>query len=153
MYRRLPRVTFPVRAAGYWVKATDWDQLVVWFREAAAEGSPYFLPHLRFCEQVAGSAYRERIFAITSMHTFILANTAEFDSGAEVLRLDFEDGEAVMEYVEQPGVTARWTRRYPADQAFDAVVRLARRKRWFIEYGEPPVPGAAEPAGEADGAL
>ena len=134
MHGRLRPVYLPVKAAGYWAKATNWDDLVSWFREDVAKGNLYFLPHLRFCERMVASAYRERIYATTSMQTFIMSNTPEFDTGAEVLRMDFVDGEAVMEYVEQPGVTTRWRRRYPADQAFDAVVRLAHRKGWFIEY-------------------
>lgn len=68
------------------------------------------------------------------MHTFILSNTQEFDSGCEVLRLNFVDGTALLEYVEQPGVSTRWMRRIPADEAFDGVVRLAHLKRWFVEY-------------------
>jgi hypothetical protein len=131
---RLRPVYLPVKAAGHWAKAQNWDDLVSRFRDYVAEDHPYFLPHLRFCERMAASAYCERIFATTSMQTFILSNTPEFDTGAEVLRMNFEDGEAVMEYVEQPGVTSRWRRRYPADEAFDAVVRLAHRKGWFIEY-------------------
>jgi hypothetical protein len=84
---------------------------------------------------MAGSLHRERFHAITSMHTFIISNTQEFESGCEVLRLDFVDGTALLDYVEQPYVRTRWTRRYPADEAFDAVLHLAYLKRWFVEYG------------------
>lgn len=121
----------------------DWDELVSTFRDRMAGGGPCFLPHVRFCERMAASPERSRIHAITSMHTFILSNTPEFDSGCEVLRLDFEDGEARLEYVEQPGVRSRWKRRCPADQAFDAVLRLSRAKRWFVEYS-PSEPAAPE---------
>jgi len=135
MVPRLRRIRFPVKACGYWVRARPWDELVERFRNALAVGGPYFSPHLRFCERMACPPYRDRFHAITSMHTFIISNTQAFDSGCEVLRLDFIDGTALFEYVEQPGVRTRWMRRAPADEAFDAVVRLAHIKRWFVEYG------------------
>lgn len=119
----------------YRVTRYPWEEITEFFRWIVDGGGAWARPMLEFVEQIERSPHRDRLHAITSMHTLIVSNTPEFDMGSEVLRVDLDmEGGLLFEYVEQPYAERRWRKRVAPHEALGALEHLARMKGWFIEY-------------------
>lgn len=128
--RRAPRWV-----AGHRVTAYPWPEIAAFFRWIVQTGGAWLAPMLELTERIAASPEGERIWAITSMHTLLVSNTPEFETAAEVLRIDYDPraGEFAFEYVEQPNVGTRWRRRCPPAEAFSTLQRFIHLKGWMRE--------------------
>lgn len=125
-----------VRSAGpcgYEVAGRPWPEIADFFREIVRSGGTWAQPIADLVEQVARSPHADRLFAITSMHTLLVAGHTPFHTGCEVLQIEYhpDANEFHFEYVEQPHVHTRWRKRCPPAQAFGGVEHLARMKGWI----------------------
>jgi hypothetical protein len=115
------------------VTARPWSGIAGFFRGIVDGGGEWARPMLTLVEQIGASPYADRLFAITSMHTVIVAAAAPFHMSTEVLRIDHDHvrGDFALEFVEQPYATTCWSKRSSPDQALGAVLHLARMKGWI----------------------
>jgi hypothetical protein len=121
----------------YVVTRYPWEEIADFFRGIVDGGGVWARPMLDFVEQIERSPMRDRLHAITSMHTLIVSNTPEFDAGSEVLRIDVDmKGGLLFEYVERPYAERRWRKRVAPREALGALEHLVHMKGWFIEYGD-----------------
>ena len=136
--------------ADYRVTRYPWDEIAEFFRWIVDGGGAWARPMLEFVEQIERSPHRDRLHAITSMHTLIVSNTPEFDMSSEVLRVDLDmNGGLIFEYVERPDAERRWRKRVAPHEALGALEHLVRIKGWFIEYdGQDGIPSPSVTAGE-----
>jgi hypothetical protein len=73
------------------------------------------------------------------MHTFLIAQTSEFDWDKEILRvsLDVHSGELVFDFQETRSNHPKyrhWIRRSPPEEGFSRLERFLALKKWFVEY-------------------
>lgn len=115
------------------VEAHPWEEIAEFFRGIVRAGNPWAQPTLALVEQVMRSPHRERLFAITSMHTLVVSGNTPFHLGWEVLRIDYDmhQGEFHFEYVEQPHLLTRWRKRCAPAEALGALEHLGRMKGWL----------------------
>lgn len=125
------------RLCRYEVSGHPWPEIAEFFGEIVSSGGAWVQPMLDLVEQVARSRHAERLFAITSMHTLLVAGHSPFTTGCEVLRIDYDPyrGDFGFEYVEQPYVQTRWRKRCAPADAFGALEHLARMKGWLAPGG------------------
>ena len=118
---------------GYEVAARPWPEIADRFREIVRAGGTWAQPVVDLLDQVARSPHAGRLFAITSMHTLLVAGHTPFHTECEVLRIDYDAAldEFRFEYVEQPHVHTRWRKRCPPAEAFGGLEHLARMKGWI----------------------
>jgi hypothetical protein len=83
------------------VKHKPWPEIAEFYR-SLVDKQPAFYPMQKLVEQIAASKYASNLYASTSMHTLLIAQTAEFDTEKEVLRvsLDVEKGALVLDFQE-----------------------------------------------------
>ena len=104
-------------------------------------------PFQRFIEQIVQSRYAENLFAYTSMHVVVIAQTREIQDGQERLFLAFDpertrvrmaltDEPAWITESRMPRLKGRktWTREVAPEKAFATFEKFLRRVGW--------VPGA-----------
>jgi hypothetical protein len=115
------------------VAGRPWSEIAGFFRWIVDGGGDWARPMLVLVEQIGACPYADRLFAITSMHTVIVAAMSPFHMSSEVLRIDYDTGRGDFElvFVEQPYATTFWSKRCPPDQALGAVLHLARMKGWI----------------------
>jgi membrane-bound metal-dependent hydrolase YbcI (DUF457 family) len=136
--RRVSEATSRAGPCGYEVNGRPWAKIADFFGGIVRSGGVWAQPMLDLVEQIARSRHADHLFAITSMHTLLVADRTPFTTGCEVLRIDYDvdRSEFRLEYVEQPHVHTRWRKRCPPAEAFGALEHLARMKGW-IAPGEP----------------
>lgn len=110
-----------------------WSE-ILWHYEQIAGDS--FEPMRELIGQIVASPYRDGLYAITSMHTLIVANTSKFEWSFDVLRIDWEPKQDsfYFEFVEEPFVATRWKRKVARSEGYAALERFVKHKRWFVEY-------------------
>ena len=126
----MKRVTLPYVDRGPMRPTRPWKALAERYR-----WTPAFEPMAVLIEHVAAAPYADRLFGYTSMHTLVIAQTAEVYATQEVVRVEYSDEtflitcqeRGLMEDVPENDPIAR---RVPIDQAIAAFERLLRAKRW-----------------------
>ena len=104
-----------------------------------SEKYPSFHSMENLVEEIAVSKYSTGLFASTSMHTLLIAQTPEFDWEKEILRvsLDILNGDLVFDFQETGSNLPKyqhWIRRCPPEEAFSRLERFLTLKKWFVEY-------------------
>ncbi|HEU0055170.1 MAG TPA: hypothetical protein VFQ39_18415, partial [Longimicrobium sp.] len=111
-------------------RGRPWAEILFHFRS-----NPWALGMAELVESIATSRYADGLFATTSMHTLLLAQSPEIDMVADVLRVEpTHDGKVRFEYVERMGARRRWVREVPPEAAFATFEGFLRHLRWFVEY-------------------
>lgn len=119
------------------VKSRPWAVIAEQYR-SLSEKQAGFRSMQNLVEQIVASKYSSGLFAVTSIHTLLIAQTPEFDWDKEILRvsLDIGSGELVFDFQETGSELAKyqhWIRRSPPEEAFS---RLER----FLEHDAPEEP-------------
>ena len=116
------------------VTARPWPEILDNFEQI---GTDWIRPMCELVRQIQDSRYAPGLHAVTSMHTLVISNTDPFHWGFENLRIDWDPftGQFCFALVEEPFVRTHWHKKVPRDEAFAALERFVRRKRWFVEYG------------------
>ena len=120
------------------VKHRPWLEIAEFYR-SLSDKHPAFYPMQKLVEQISVSKYANSLYASTSMHTLLIAQTAEFDSEKEVLRvsLDVERGGLVLDFQETPSTLPKyrhWVRQCLPEEAFSRLEGFLTLKKWFVEY-------------------
>ena len=71
------------------VKSRPWEEIAEKYR-SLSETHAGFRSMQNLVEQIVASKYSRGLFAVTSMHTLLIAQTPEFDWDKEVLRISLE---------------------------------------------------------------
>jgi len=111
---------------GYEVPGRPWPEIAAFYRSIVEGGGEWLRPMLALVERIAGSPHARSLFATTSMHTLLIAGTAPFHTGCEVLRVDWDAqrDEFALEYVERPDVSRA------GESGFGRKERSARWSTW-----------------------
>jgi hypothetical protein len=112
------------------VRTRPLSQIVRFYRTFGGRQEPM----AALAEQLERAAYGAAVYAATSHATLLLAPTPEFEWDTGVLRVTLDGDQVVLVYAESPFISRRWTRRVPAADAFAAVERFVRDRRWLVEY-------------------
>jgi hypothetical protein len=76
----------PVHMTRFDVNAQPWDRIVSCYSD-----TPWKRPMLDLVNRINSSPLRENLFAITSMHRLLIAQTSTFDySGPQTLKIDLD---------------------------------------------------------------
>lgn len=134
-------------------RTRPWPDIVRFYRSIPWAGAMADL-----AEAISSSRHGADVYALTSMHTLIVAQTPEFEPNTGVLRIEPVLNAGCItafrfEYMEEPSTKPRWTREYGLSDGLAAFERFIARVHWFVEYHgwiEPSTPGvsAAEPGQE-----
>lgn len=120
------------------VKSRPWTEIAERYR-SLSEKHAGFRSMQNLVEQIAASKYSSGLFAATSMHTLLIAQTPEFDWDKEILRvsLDVHSGELVFDLQEVNSNHPKyqhWIRRCSPEEGFTRLERFLALKKWFVEY-------------------
>jgi hypothetical protein len=120
------------------VKSRPWTEIAELYR-SLSEKHAAFRSMQNLVEQIAESKYSSGLFAATSMHTLLIAQTQEFDWDKEILRvsLDVHSGELIFDFQETNSNHPKyqhWIRRCSPDEGFTRLERFLALKKWFVEY-------------------
>jgi hypothetical protein len=119
------------------VKSRPWAEIAERYR-ALSEEHAGFRSMQNLVEQIAASKYSSGLFAATSMHTLLIAQTPEFDWDKEILRVSLDDSdELVFDFRETSSDHPKyrhWIRRCPPEEGFSWLERFLALKKWFVEY-------------------
>ena len=120
------------------VKSKPWAEIAERYRSLSGKHAG-FSSMQNLVEQIAASKYSSGLFAATSMHTLLIAQTSEFDWDKEILRvsLDVHSGELVFDFQETRSNHPKyrhWIRRSPPEEGFSRLERFLALKKWFVEY-------------------
>jgi hypothetical protein len=137
--RRLESLSGPSNA-GYMliVKRRPWTEIAELYR-SLSEQHVAFRSMQNLVEQISASKYATGLFAATSMHTLLIAQTPEFDWDEEILRvsLDVHTRALVFDFQETGSNLPKyqhWIRRCPPEEGFSRLERFLALKKWFVEY-------------------
>jgi hypothetical protein len=120
------------------VRSRPWTEIAERYR-SLSEKHAAFRSMQNLVEQIAASKYSSGLFATTSMHTLLIAQTPEFDWDKEILRvsLDVHSGVLVFDFQETGSKLPKyqhWIRRCSPEEGFSRLERFLMLKRWFVEY-------------------
>ena len=120
------------------VKSRPWAEIAELYR-SLSEKHDAFRSMQNLVEQIAASRYSAGLFAATSMHTLLIAQTPEFDWDKEILRvsLDVHSNELVFDFQETNSNHPKyqhWIRRCPPEEGFSRLERFLTLKKWFVNY-------------------
>lgn len=120
------------------VKSRPWTEIAELYR-SLSEKHVAFRSMQNLVEQISASKYSTGLFAATSMHTLLIAQTPEFDWDKEILRvsLDVHTGALVFDFQETGSDLPKyqhWIRRCPPEEGFSRLERFLTLKKWFVEY-------------------
>ena len=123
----------------------SWPYVVSFF-ENFGRTYPEFAPLGPAVAQVAASRYAAGLYPVQSHHTLLLYQHDHAGPEDEQVRLDWEDGEFVVRYlngrVRDPRIAivppkGIWTKRGP--EAMPLLERAFHHLGWFVEYRAPAV--------------
>jgi hypothetical protein len=120
------------------VKSRPWAEIAERYR-SLSEKHAGFRSMQNLVEQIAASKYSSGLFAATSMHTLLIAQTPEFEWDKEILRvsLDVDSGTLVFDFQETGSTLPKyrhWVRRCPPEEGFSRLEKFLALKKWFVEY-------------------
>jgi hypothetical protein len=112
------------------VKSRPWTEIAELYRFLSGQRVA-FRSMQNLVEQISASRYAAGLFAATSMHTLLIAQTPEFDWDREILRvsLDFRTGALVFDFQETGSNLPKyqhWIRHCPPEEGFSRLERFPR---------------------------
>ena len=106
------------------VKSSSWNQISEHFRDRK--------PSIhRLVEWIQASEYAHGLFAITSLDTLIIGQSAEFDMWRNVVRIDERDDICTIQFCEFLGSTSK--RDIDGDRLIQTFSSLISSLKWFCE--------------------
>lgn len=116
----------------YSLEARPWADIEAMYL-AIRPGPHRFSEMVRLVRMIA-DRYDGRLFAATSMHTLLVANTARWDSDHDVLRINLEGERIRFAHHAMPGRRPTWIRFTEADgrAAFEQFERFVAAQRWVV---------------------